>query len=296
MTILVTGANKGIGYEIAKKYALNKYSGDILVASRNVDLGKKAIEQLKIETNQVTDTANFVHVQLDLTDSESRKNCINFVKQSYPEGLDILINNAGFSHKGGAGVSFHQQAVETLAINYYGTKDFTLEAIQAGIIKKTGAGRILTCSSGGTDGMWKRLSKEDQEIFQNSKNLSLKDLDNMADEFINLSKNVDLNDPKDTYKLPKYVKSAYVTSKYFIRAFTAVCAVQFPEFLHYSYCPGWCRTDLASQRASRSAEEGARVAYFLGTDGSETVLKNSGSFFKNDDRMYDWGVMIGDGK
>lgn len=44
-------------------------------------------------------------------------------------------------------------------------------------------------------------------------------------------------------------------------------------------CPGWCRTDMAGQKAAKSAEEGADTAMFLMGKPSEIVAEEQGQFF-----------------
>ena len=266
---------------------------DIIVSSRNVQLGLDAIEKLKNETVEFKQGGKFVHCQLDITDAESRKNAINFVKENYPEGLDILVNNAGFAYKAKDAdtVPFSKEAKDTLAINYFATKDFTLEAIAASIVKKfdakSGSGRILTCASVVSDFYFPKLSENEQKTFKNSKNLSFQEISDIAEEFVSLAKNCDSKDAI----MPKYFKGAYGMSKILIRSFVQAASVQFPDYYHASYCPGWCRTDMTVPEAARSAEEGARIAYYLGSSLEDNVLKNSGGFYKHDNELHDWGAV-----
>ena len=315
MTILITGANKGIGYEIAKKYRQNNYQGDIIITSRNEILGQKAIENLKIETDETDKTDQkisqkfqFVYCQLDITDPNSRKSAIEFIKKSYPAGLDILVNNAGIVYKKPDGViffdvditgtdqdvTFSKEVADIFEVNYFGTTRFYLEAIEAGVIKKRG--RILTCTSMVSDMYWPKLTENDKNIFRNSKNLSLKEINGMVDEFISYSKNVDnyeksgQNDRTDLHQhMPRFLKAAYGMSKIFSRSFVEAAANELPDYLHFSYCPGWCRTELAGPSAIRSGEEGARVAYYLGVCDDENVVGNNGGYFKHDDELHVWG-------
>jgi NAD(P)-dependent dehydrogenase (short-subunit alcohol dehydrogenase family) len=60
--------------------------------------------------------------QLDITDEQSCKHFAEFLRQKH-DGLDVLINNAGFGFpEATTTVPPAVQADETLAINYYGTK------------------------------------------------------------------------------------------------------------------------------------------------------------------------------
>ena len=86
-TILITGANKGIGFETAKQLAQLNYF--VYLGCRNKELGLEAIQ--KLHDLGITNVEN---IQIDVAD-------INSVRQARQEmetkisSLDILINNAG---------------------------------------------------------------------------------------------------------------------------------------------------------------------------------------------------------
>jgi len=79
-TTLITGANKGLGYEAARRLLAEGH--DAWVAARDPEKGEIAAEALG---------ARFV--QLDVTDDESVKAAAERV--SLETGLDVLVNNAG---------------------------------------------------------------------------------------------------------------------------------------------------------------------------------------------------------
>lgn len=78
--ILVTGANKGIGYQITKKLLENNYN--VLAVSKNTDNLKK----LKMD--------NLILFKCNLIDNEDIKKLFKFIKESKIV-VDTLINNAG---------------------------------------------------------------------------------------------------------------------------------------------------------------------------------------------------------
>ncbi|WP_018627369.1 SDR family NAD(P)-dependent oxidoreductase [Niabella aurantiaca] len=82
--VLITGANKGIGLEIAKQLAQQGFY--VFAASRNLRNGLDAINGLE----------NVEAVQLDVTDDESVKDAFAEISQK-TDVLDILINNAGIN-------------------------------------------------------------------------------------------------------------------------------------------------------------------------------------------------------
>ena len=85
-TALVTGANKGIGFEIARN--LGKRGYHVLIGARNEQRGLAATEQLRAEGL----TVNFV--QIDVTDLKSIDTAAKLVTETYPN-LNLLVNNAG---------------------------------------------------------------------------------------------------------------------------------------------------------------------------------------------------------
>lgn len=81
--VLITGGNKGLGYETAK--ALKDKGYRVYIGSRDEGRGKKAAEELGVKS-----------VQLDVTEVETLRNAAHEIREA--EGrLDILINNAGIS-------------------------------------------------------------------------------------------------------------------------------------------------------------------------------------------------------
>ncbi|KAA6432669.1 SDR family oxidoreductase [Dyadobacter flavalbus] len=98
---LVTGANKGIGFEVARELARKGFY--VYLGSRNLESGRSAVEKLKGEGINNVGT-----VQLDVADPESvfaARNTIGLKTGT----LDVLVNNAGIS--GG----LQQSALETPA-------------------------------------------------------------------------------------------------------------------------------------------------------------------------------------
>jgi len=87
-TTLITGANKGLGHEAARR--LVDAGQDVWVAARDATAGQAAAEQLG---------ARFV--QLDVTDDASVAAAVQTIRDA-GTGLDVLVNNAGISgaHKG----------------------------------------------------------------------------------------------------------------------------------------------------------------------------------------------------
>ncbi len=87
-TALVTGANKGIGYETARQLAGLGWT--VWLGARDTELGRKAADALRGEDLDVRP------VTLDVTDDASVAAAVTTVENS-ATGLDVLVNNAGVS-------------------------------------------------------------------------------------------------------------------------------------------------------------------------------------------------------
>jgi NAD(P)-dependent dehydrogenase (short-subunit alcohol dehydrogenase family) len=84
MTVtLITGANKGLGYETARQLIARGHT--VYVGSRGVERGEAAATQLGAQ-----------FVQLDVTDDASVKAAMGLIEQQQ-DRLDVLVNNAGVS-------------------------------------------------------------------------------------------------------------------------------------------------------------------------------------------------------
>ena len=91
---LVTGANKGIGLEIARGLAANGIT--VLVGSRNFANGLTAANSIGAGAHAL---------QLDVTDQASVAAAADRIKSEFGR-LDVLVNNAGISHAAAPGTAF----------------------------------------------------------------------------------------------------------------------------------------------------------------------------------------------
>jgi NAD(P)-dependent dehydrogenase (short-subunit alcohol dehydrogenase family) len=87
-TVLVTGANSGLGLESAR--ALAAKGAHVLMAVRNLDKGQKALEEIRAEQP----LASLQLVALDLGSLSSVRSCAAQLLASQ-QRLDALLNNAG---------------------------------------------------------------------------------------------------------------------------------------------------------------------------------------------------------
>lgn len=86
-TVLITGANKGIGFETAKQMAALGYF--VYLGSRDKEKGENAVVALKS-----MGLSNIALLQINISDSDSIKEARAKLEQN-TESLDVLINNAG---------------------------------------------------------------------------------------------------------------------------------------------------------------------------------------------------------
>ncbi len=139
---LITGANKGIGFETARQ--LGKQGVSIIAASRNKERGIAAVEKLHAEGID----AEFL--QLDVDNDAEIQFAFEFIQNKYGK-LDILINNAGIQvEHGDWGVNntptISEKALrETFDTNFFQVLKLTNTLLP--LIRKSEAGRIVNLSS-----------------------------------------------------------------------------------------------------------------------------------------------------
>lgn len=95
---LVTGANTGIGQQVAKELAGHGYT--VLVGSRDLDRGEAAVAQID---------GDAYAVQLDITHEESITAAAHRIRDEFGR-LDVLVNNAGISFIGDADTPLEERA------------------------------------------------------------------------------------------------------------------------------------------------------------------------------------------
>jgi len=211
---LVSGANRGIGREIARQ--LHADHGFTVLAGARDPGAIEAAEGL-------------VPIELDVADDASVAAAHERVEAD-PGTLDVLVNNAGVfgPHQTVADYDL-DEAHAVLETNLFGA----WRMIQAflPLLRESEHPRIVNVSSGGGQ------------------------LD-------------DMNGGGTAYRL----------SKTALNALTRTTAADEPDIVVNSLCPGWVRTDMGGEHATKSVEEGADTAVWLATlpDGGP----NAG-FFRN---------------
>jgi NAD(P)-dependent dehydrogenase (short-subunit alcohol dehydrogenase family) len=134
---LISGANKGIGYEIARGLGAKKIK--VLVGARDEARGQEAVEKLKAEG------ADACFVKLDVTDPGTIQRAAEWVEKAFGR-LDILINNAGVAEWNAKPSTVELAKVrEVYETNFFGA----VALIQAmlPLLRKSKHGRIVNVSS-----------------------------------------------------------------------------------------------------------------------------------------------------
>ncbi len=144
---LVTGANKGIGLQIARDLAARGFT--VLVGSRNLERGETAAKSVG---------ANARALQLDVTNQASIAAAAERIRNEFGR-LDVLVNNAAISHAGKPGRSLEEMVKSQRAsvasldevravfeTNVFGVIAVTQAMLP--LLREAPAGRIVNVSSG----------------------------------------------------------------------------------------------------------------------------------------------------
>ena len=226
-TALVTGANKGIGYEVARQLAAKGFH--VFVGARNRDAGRKAADEIAKGRGKAT------FLEIDVADNAS----ISAAARELPkitDHLDVLVNNAGIMMDDDDAILEVSDDIfrKTLETNALGALRVTRAFVP--LLAKSRTPRVINVSSGGGQ------------------------LTGGADGW----------------------SPAYCISKTALNGVTSQLASALPRFAVNSVCPGWVRTDMGGQNATRSVEEGADTIVWLAADAPQSL---TGKFLRDRKEM-----------
>lgn len=137
---LITGANKGLGYEMARQLAQTGIT--VVLAARDQAKGEAAAQKLKDEGLD----ARFL--KLDVTNKKDYAEAAAFLERNFGK-LDILINNAGVAADGIAGTSVTATTEQSLQSSFQTNFFAPIALTQAllPLLKKSEGARIVNMSS-----------------------------------------------------------------------------------------------------------------------------------------------------
>ncbi|XVF69362.1 hypothetical protein PTKIN_Ptkin11bG0075500 [Pterospermum kingtungense] len=280
---VVTGANKGIGFEIVKQLASKGVT--VVLTARDEVRGQEATAKL-----HQLGLSNVIFHQLDVLDKASVESLADFLHQKFGR-LDILVNNAGVSGcivdeddlralgidptawLSGEVARLIQSAIKytydaaqlCLNTNYYGVQRVTQSLLPLLQLSSSGA-RVVNVSS-----LRSELKRIPNEGIRNElgdiENLTEDKLDAILQRFLKDFKENTLEANGWSIMLP-----SYSTSKAVLNAYTRILARKYPNMYINCVHPGYVDTDINWHTGQITTEEGAKgpVKCALIPDGGPT--------------------------
>jgi carbonyl reductase 1/carbonyl reductase 3 len=248
--VLVTGANRGIGYGIIETLLEKQSKLRIVLTARDETLGQNAYNELA--EKYPDEKEHFFFHQLDITKDESIDELITWIKTTFKK-IDYLVNNAGVSSKG---KKFDEEVFNfTFGTNVFGTINFTEKMISSDVLNK--AGKIIFLGS--LSGCLSRLNNELLiSTFKNVKNSD--DLFKLAEKFRNSIVN-------ETIEEEGWCKNTFTVSKIIINTYAKVLGhrrdITKEQLSVYACNPGWVKTEMGGEHAELTIKEGAETPVFL---------------------------------
>lgn len=257
---LVTGANKGIGFEIARLIGSVKGPNDdgnaylCILGCRNEELGRSAMEKLKAEGMNVD------FCKIDLEDTDSTTSAAAYIEKTYGR-CDVLVNNAAvcFNDPTLYGkvphTPFEKQADITIRTNFFGTLALT-EAMLPLLEKSEAPGRIINIAS--SAGRLSILPSQERRDAFSSETLELDELQRYIRDFVKAAQ-------AGNHRENGWPNTGYGVSKVGIIAMTKILARKYPKLMVNSVDPGYCRTDQNNNQGFVPPERGATTPFLLAT-------------------------------
>jgi len=268
---LVTGGNKGIGKEIARKLAAMPGMRTVL-GCRNAELGSAAAQDL------AGGSPSAVLVQrLDLTDPASIESTAEFIRREFGR-LDVLVNNAAvcFNDPTLYGkvpyTPFEQQADITMRTNFFGTLAVSQQMLP--LLRESPSPRIINVASAAG-----RLRGSQEKLDAiTSPSLTVAQLESLMRDFVSDAE-------AGVHAERGWPNTCYGVSKMGLIALTRVLAREEPLIMVNSVDPGFCATDQNQHQGYVSAERGAMTPALLADLPAEQAVSGRHFF---EEREISW--------
>jgi len=282
----VTGANKGIGLAIVRNLALQYPASPfkagpflIYLTARSAERGAEAVNTLnndpqlkeaKVLAQDGGDTT-IKFRELDISQTKSIQDFSKFMKAEHPDGIDILINNAGIAMQG-----FDANVVkETIHTNYYGT----LEATQDLLPHIRNGGRLVNVSS--MAGKLNKYSDDIRNAFLQAAKTDVAACTALMEKFTEA-----VADGRE--KEAGFPSAAYAVSKAGETAFTKAIAMEEEKrnrgVLVNACCPGYVKTDMTKGGGAKTPDQGAQTPVMLAL---QDIGGKTGGFWQSE-REIEW--------
>lgn len=273
--VVVTGANKGIGLEVAKK--VGAAGCRTILACRNPELGQAAANDL------IAMGYDAEFRQLDVSNSSSISSFASSIASDYGH-LDVLVNNGAMAFKSSDPTPFEQQAEPTITVNYFGTLEVTNALLP--LLRKGIAPSVVNVASFAGK---LRILKSPALVSQfTAPTLTVDQLNELMRRYVSEVK-------AGVAEANGWPKWNYGVSKLGLIALTKVLAKQ-PEnsaLRINACCPGSVMTEFSSQKGNKTPEEGARTPAMLallpptGAGAADAEGHVTGKFYA-DEKEVEW--------
>jgi NAD(P)-dependent dehydrogenase (short-subunit alcohol dehydrogenase family) len=236
---LVTGGNRGLGFEVCRQLGLRGMR--VLLSARDIAEGAQATARLREEGLDVS------FEPLDVTSQESIARLADRLGRQ-DLGLTALVNNAGIALEG-----FNAEVVErTLSVNFMGALHVTEHLLP--LMREQGRIVMVSSGLGALEGLAPALRQHIDP--PTSKEALIAWVNAFAEDVRN-----------GEYARKGWPGSAYRVSKLGLNALTRLLAEELlpRHLLVNAVCPGWVRTRMGGPNATRDVEQGADTLMWAAT-------------------------------